>query len=426
MPALSKESILKGGFPMDASIRAARLSTSELMLLQERYGTNHYVPYPIAMAQGRNVYLWDLDKKKYLDMNATYSAIAVGHNHPEMNQVLIRQLNKLTSVSNMFLNEHAPILLMELCKLTGLDRAILMNTGAEAFETAVKAVRRWAYRKKGIPAGKAEIIVATNNFHGRTINAISASSEEKYRQDFGPFVPGFVLVPFGNSNALAAAIKPETAAIIVEPIQGEGGVNVPSTDYMCEISELCAKYNMLLCFDEVQTGLGRTGKLFAFEHWLIEPDLVMLGKALGGYVPISAVVGKDKVMSGFTPGSHGSTFGGNPLACAVALKSIELITRFDCELVRNANETGGYLLRKLTKRLELNPKVLEIRGRGLLIGIALDPEELSAADARTKLLQCGIVAGAASNNVLRLSPPLTFTKTHVNLALPRIVCALTT
>ncbi|HUO50154.1 MAG TPA: ornithine--oxo-acid transaminase [Candidatus Paceibacterota bacterium] len=410
---------------MDASVRLSKLSTDDLVALHKRYGTNHYNWCPIVPSRGDGVYIWDLEGKEYIDTNSTYSAAAFGHNQPELQQVLREQSAKLTSISNVFLNEHAPVLEWKLCELTGLDQAILMNTGAEAFDTACKIARRWAYFRKGVEPGKAEIVVANNNFHGRTINAISASAEEKYRNGFGPFVPGFVQVPFNDIDALERALKFETAAVIIEPIQGEGGINIPSWEYIYAVQVLCAKRNVLVVYDEVQAGFGRTGMLFAFQHWNSQPDLIMLGKALsGGYYPVSAVVGRVEVMGVLTPGSHGSTFGGNPLGAAIALKSIEIITRNNHMIIIDAAVMGSYLLRRLRRILNGNRNVLDVRGKGLLIGIALDPSRLRAEDARTKLLGLGIVAGAASNNVLRLSPPLTFTRAHVNEAVPRIVKAL--
>jgi len=421
---------------MDASVKPTRcsnsrvwkgklFSTAELVALHDEYGTHHYKSYPVVMCRGRGVRLQDSDGIWYSDLNATYSAIAAGHANPELRRTIYRQTGRLTSISNIFQNEHAPVLEQKLCSLTGQQKVLFMNSGAEAFDTTVKAVRKWAYRVKCVPTGKAKIIVARGNFHGRTLCAISASSERKYREGFGPFVPGFVKIPFGDIAALERAITPETAAFIIEPIQGEGGINIPPPGYLQAVRKLCTQRNVLLVFDEVQTGLGRTGKLFAYEHWGVKPDLIMLGKALGQYIPISAVLGKAELMELFSPGSHGSTFGGNPLACATALTSIELITRDDCALVRNSADVGEYMREQLSEALRKNPNVLEVRGEGLLIGIALDPKRVSADEVRTNLLRHRVVAGSTSksSNVLRLSPALIYGRKHVDVDVRRIAQA---
>jgi len=404
--------------PSTTSNLGAHLTSEEIVAMHAQYGANHYNTDPTFIPDhGNGVWVWDRDGRRYLDMNATYSAIALGHGNRELADAIYQQLLRITSTQNKYPTEVQSLLLKRICEITGQDKTILMNTGAEIVDTAVKAARRWAYHK-GVCPDSAEIISAENNFHGRTLNAIGMSTVAEYRKDFGPFLPGYVHVPFGDCKALNEVMGRQTAAFIVEPIQGEGGINIPPAHYLKHVRRLCDIYGVLLIFDEVQTGLGRTGKLFASEWYGVKPDAVLLGKALGEYIAVSAMAGRKELMDVFTPGSHGSTFGGNPVACAAALKSIEMITRNDCAVVKNANVVGSYLLQ------QLRHAGLHARGKGLLVGVQLNPKKMTASDACHKLLESGIIAGAASNNVVRFSPALIFTEADVDFAMPHLVKVL--
>lgn len=408
-------SALNGFFPDESDAH----TWQELLTFQNLYGGEHYRKEAgLVISHAEGVHIWDMAGKKYLDMNATYSAIAGGHVNVELITAIINQLFRITSTQNKLVNDKQPLLLKRICELTGQDKAILMNTGAEAVDTATKAARRWAYRVKKVPGDMAEIISTYGNFHGRTLNAIGLSGTKEYRADFGPYPPGYIHVPFGNIGALESAITPNTAAFIVEVIQGEGGINLPPCGYVEAVRALCTKHNVLLIFDEVQTGLGRTGKLFASDWYGVKPDGVVLGKALGQYQPVSAFAACKEVIDVFTPGSHGSTFGGTTLSCASALKSLEMITRDEQALVKNSHDVGAYFLERL---LDIGANA---HGKGLFVGICVDPKKAKADEVCHRLLENGVIAGAASNNVVRFSPSLIIGKREINWVIPRIAAAL--
>ncbi len=382
--------------------------------LENRYGAANYRPLPIVLARGQGVWLWDEAGKKYLDMMSAYSAVSTGHSHPRLLKRLAEQAERLAVPSRAFHSDRLGPLVARLAALTGLDRALPMNTGAEAVETAIKAARRWAYKVKGVASDQAQIIVAEGNFHGRTTTIVGFSSEAAYRDGFGPFTPGFVTVPFGDAEAVEAAINPNTAAILVEPIQGEAGIILPPKGYLKALRAICDRHNVLLVLDEVQSGLGRTGRWFAYEHEGIRPDLVILGKALGGgLLPVSALVGTEAVMALFTPGSHGSTFGGNPLAAAVALESLDIIA--EEQLVQRSAVLGRHLLEGLRKIR--SPIVKTVRGQGLWVGFELDPAKASAAELCAKLAERGILTKETHETVLRFAPPLIITRAELDWAL---------
>jgi ornithine--oxo-acid transaminase len=390
-------------------------SKQYLMLMQEMYSPKHYHrEKDIVLERAEGVWMWDTDGKRYLDANACYSAVALGYGNIELHGVLMRQGFRFTCAQNRIVNEWQPQLSKKLAEITGLDQAILKNAGTEAFDIAVKAVRRFGYAVKGIPEDSAEIITAKNNFHGRSLSAIAASSNEKYRSQFGPFPPGFLKVDYGDIQSLENQITPNTVAFIVEVIQGEGGIVDAPIGYFAAVRELCTRKGVLLIFDEIQTGLGRTGKLFASEWVGVRPDGVLLGKALGQEIPVSAFVSKNEVMDLLRPGSDGSTFAGTPLACALALKSIEMITRNNCAVVRNAQSVGAYFLEKL--KMIGSPAIKEVRGKGLFIGIEFDERLVLADQVFVKLKENGLIAGVAGNNTVRLTPALIITRRQVDWA----------
>ncbi|HEV8016157.1 MAG TPA: ornithine--oxo-acid transaminase [Stellaceae bacterium] len=388
-----------------------------IMEREGRYSANNYHPLPVVLARGEGAYLWDIEGRRYIDMMSAYSAVSHGHAHPRILAALDAQARRLAVPSRAFYSDRLGLFLEKLCAVTGLDKALPMNTGAEAVETAIKAARRWGYRVKRIAPDKAEIIVAEGNFHGRTTTIIGFSSEDDYRDGFGPFAPGFVAVPFGDLAAMEAAITPNTAAVMVEPIQGEGGIIVPPKGWLAGVRAMCDRHNVLLILDEVQTGLGRTGAWFAFQHENIRPDGLILGKALGGGVlPVSALVGTDELMGVFTPGSHGSTFGGNPLAAAVGLVALRVLE--DEGLVERCRVLGEHMMARL-RALDL-PAIKAVRGLGLLAGIELDPR---FADARTvceQLALRGVLSKETHETVIRLAPPLVISQEDLDWALDRI------
>jgi ornithine--oxo-acid transaminase len=397
-------------YPLDASVA-----------LEARYLAHNYEPLPVVLTRGKGVYVWGTDGRRYLDMMAAYSAVSFGHANPRLLRALTRQARRLTLVSRAYYTDRLGPLAQRLCELTGFARMLPMNTGAEAVETAVKAARKWAYKLKRVPEGRAEIISCAGNFHGRTMTAVTMSSEPQYRDGFAPFLPGFVRIPFADAAALEAAITPNTAAFLVEPVQGEGGIIVPPAGYLARCAEICRRHNVLLLCDEVQTGLGRTGKLLACEHDGVKPDGIILGKALGGgMVPISAFLAREEVMSVFTPGDHGSTFGGNPLACAVALEALGLLT--EERLVERAAELGDYLLRRL--HALRSPLVRAVRGQGLFAGIEIDPARAEARSVCETLLRHGILTKDTHVTVLRFAPPLTITTAQLDEAIEGIRRAL--
>ncbi len=378
------------------------------------YSADNYKPLPVTLVKGQGVYLWDDTGKKYLDMMSAYSAISHGHCHPKLVDVLTQQAHQLNVTSRAFFSDKLEPFLKYACELTGQEKALPMNSGAEAVETAIKAVRKWAYTKKNVPGGQAEIIVCQGNFHGRTTTIISFSSEAQYRYGFEPLTPGFKTIPYGDASALEAAITPNTAAFLVEPIQGESGIHAPPAGYLKTCADICKKHNVLLICDEIQTGLGRTGKFLACEHENVKPDGIILGKALGGGIlPVSLFLSSDSVMSVFTPGDHGSTFGGNPLACTVGLAALQLIVNE--KLAENAAELGEYFLQQL-KRIS-SPLISEVRGKGLFIGIEIAPQHTSACDVCLQLLRDGLLSKDTHETVIRLCPPLVITRSQIDDAL---------
>jgi len=391
--------------------------------LEEDYCAHNYQPLPVVLVHGEGVYLWDDEGQNYLDMMSAYSAVSHGHAHPRLVKTLIEQAQRLAVVSRAYYTDKLPQFLERICLLTNQDRALPMNTGAEAVETAIKAARKWAYKVKGIENDKAEIITCAGNFHGRTIAIISFSSEAQYQDGFGPFPAGFKSIPFGDASALEAAITPNTAAFLVEPIQGEAGIIVPPDGYLAECAEICRKHNVLLICDEVQTGLGRTGEFLACQHDDVQPDGLILGKALGGgLLPISMFLARDDVMSVFNPGDHGSTFGGNPLAAAVAFEAISVLG--EEKLSERSKELGAYFIEKL-RSLD-TPLIKDIRGRGLFIGMEIDPAKATARAVCEELLRNSILSKETHDTVVRFAPPLIITKEELDWAFERIKNVLET
>jgi ornithine--oxo-acid transaminase len=385
--------------------------------LEEEYGAHNYRPLNVVLTRGEGVWVWDVDGRRYLDCLSAYSALNQGHRHPAIIAALVEQAQKITLTSRAFRNDQLGLFYKELCKLTGYEMALPMNTGAEAVETALKLARKWGNAVKGIPDGQAEIITAAGNFHGRTISLISFSSDPLYRAPFGPFTPGFVSVPYGDTAAIARAINRNTAAVLLEPIQGEAGVIIPPAGYLKAVADLCRQNNVLLIADEIQTGLGRTGKLLASEHENVRPDMVILGKALGGGVyPVSAVIADRRLLGLFTPGEHGSTFGGNPLGAAVGRAALRVIV--EERLVENAAVVGEYFQERLAEIP--SPHVKDVRGRGLLIGLELKPEAGGARRFCEALLERGILCKETHENVLRFAPPLTIDRATIDGALAPI------
>jgi len=399
-----------------------RSSSRELIDLEDRYGAHNYHPLDVVLSRGEGVWVWDVEGNRYMDCLSAYSAVNQGHAHPRIRQALVEQAGRLPLTSRAFRNDQLGPYCRELCDLTGFEMVLPMNTGAEAVETALKAARKWAYDVKGVPNGAAEIIACDGNFAGRTISIISFSSEPLYRSGFGPFTPGFTLVPYGDADALEAAITPNTAAFIVEPIQGEGGVIFPPDGYLRRVRELCSRHNVLLIADEIQTGLGRTGRLFACDHEDVRPDIVTIGKALsGGFYPVSAALSSGEILGVLGPGTHGSTFGGSPLACAVAREALRVLVEED--MIRNSAAMGEYLMARLA---EIDsPHVLEVRGRGLLIGVELRPEAGGARRFCEALQRGGILAKETHVNTIRFAPPLIITKDDVDWAMERLRPVLT-
>ena len=386
------------------------------MELESRYSARNYEPLPVVLARGEGAHLWDAAGRRYVDMMSAYSAASHGHAHPRILAALETQAKRLAVPSRAFFNDRLGPFLAELCKLTGLEAALPMNTGAEAVETAIKAARRWGYRVKGIARDRAEILVASGNFHGRTTTVISFSTEQDYRDDFGPFTPGFRSVPFGDLAAVERAITPATAAVLVEPIQGEAGIIVPPAGWLRGLRNICDANRVLLILDEVQSGLGRTGAWFAYEHESIRPDGLILGKALGGGVlPVSAFVATREVMDVFTPGSHGSTFGGNALAAAVGLEALNVIR--DEKLVERSAELGAHMLARLSAFKHAALK--DVRGRGLWAGAEIDPRIASAREVCERLLQKGVLSKETHHVVVRLAPPLVIARADLDWALDR-------
>jgi ornithine--oxo-acid transaminase len=388
-------------------------SAKELIGWEDAYGAHNYHPLDVVVERAQGCWVYDVEGKRYLDCLAAYSAVNQGHCHPRILQALIEQAGKVTLTSRAFRNAQLPLLYKDLHELTGMEMALPMNSGAEAVETALKAARKWGYSRKGIPDGKAEIIVCAGNFHGRTVTVISFSSDEQYRRGFGPLTPGFRIIPFGDAQALREAITPNTCAFLCEPIQGEAGIVIPPDGYLGEVAAICKENNVLLLVDEIQSGLGRTGKLFAYMHEKIAPDVLIIGKALGGgFYPISAVLASKEILGVFGPGDHGSTFGGNPLACAVARTALRVLT--EEKLVERSAELGGYFLAKLTG---LRSSVIkEIRGRGLWIGVELHTEARKYCEA---LKEEGVLCKETHERIIRIAPPLVIQREEIDWAVER-------
>lgn len=393
------------------------MKTSEFIEIEEKFGAHNYHPLDVVITGGKGVWVTDVEGNKYLDFLSSYSALNQGHVHPKILKALVDQAKKITLTSRAFRNDQLPFFYKELAEMTGYEMSLPMNSGAEAVETALKLARKWGYQVKGIKRHQAEIIVADGNFHGRTISIVSFSSEPHYKDDFGPFTPGFISVPYGDVKAVEKAITKNTAAVMLEPIQGEGGVLIPPAGYLAEVKKICEAHNVLFMADEIQTGLGRTGKLFASMHDGVRPDVTIIGKALGGgFYPVSAVLADKAILGLFTPGEHGSTFGGNPLGAAVARAAMQVIR--EEKLVENAAAMGEYFMAELRKIKSAHIK--EIRGKGLLIGVELIPEAKGARRFCEALKDKGILAKETHDNVIRFAPPLVIDKKTIDWALPRI------
>jgi ornithine--oxo-acid transaminase len=390
-----------------------------LIELEEKFGAHNYHPLDVVIERAEGVWVYDVDGKRYLDCLAAYSAVNQGHCHPKILQVMLDQAKRVTLTSRAFRNDQLPLLYQLLHDLTGYGMSLPMNSGAEAVETAIKAARKWGYTVKGIPADQAEIIACTGNFHGRTTTIISFSTEPQYREGFGPLTPGFPIIPYGDADALEAAITPNTAAFIVEPIQGEAGIIIPPDGFLKRAEAICRKHNVLFITDEIQSGLGRTGKFFAHQWEGVRPDMVIIGKALsGGYYPISAVLADREVLGVFKPGDHGSTFGGNPLACAVARAALQVLV--DEKLVERSEELGRYFLDRL--RTLRSPVIKEVRGRGLWIGLELTGKARPYCE---QLKELGMLCKETHDYVIRLAPPLVITREEIDWAVERVQEVLT-
>ena len=393
------------------------MDTQYFINLENRYGAQNYKPLDVVLNRGEGIWVWDVEGKKYLDFLSSYSAVNQGHCHPKIMRTMIEQAQNLCLTSRAFRNDKLGVFYEDICNLTNSHMVLPMNSGAEAVETVIKAVRKWGYTLKGVPQNQAEIIVCENNFHGRTIAIIGFSSEEQYRDGFGPFPPGFRAIPFGVVRALEEAITPNTVAFLVEPIQGEAGVIVPPSGYLREVKSICKQNDVVLILDEIQTGLGRTGKLLAEEHDDIEADVTVIGKALsGGFYPISAILSNKEVLGVFMPGDHGSTFGGNPLACAVARTAIKVL--IEEKMIENASKLGNYFLTQL--RGIKSPYIKEVRGKGLMIGVELVPEAGGARGFCEQLMAQGLLCKDTHENVIRFMPPLVITKEEIDWALEKI------
>ncbi len=386
--------------------------------LEDQYGAHNYHPLDVVLQRGEGIWVWDVDGKKYLDFLAAYSAVNQGHAHPRIHRALVEQSGRLPLTSRAFRNDQLGPLLKEVHDLTGYQRMLPMNSGAEAVETAIKATRKWGYSIKGVAQGKAEILVFSGNFHGRTTTIVGFSDDPQTTNGFGPFTPGFTLLPYGDLEAARNAMNPNVVGILVEPIQGESGVIIPPPGYLKGLETLCREHRALLICDEIQSGLGRTGKLFAFEHDKVRPDVVTMGKAFsGGFYPVSAMLANDDVMAVFDPGDHGSTFGGNPLACAVAREALKVLVEED--LIRNSAELGAYFLNQL--RTIKSPHIKEIRGRGLWIGVELTPEAGGARRFCEALQIKGLLCKETHVDTIRFAPPLVVTGEDLDWAMARIV-----
>ena len=394
------------------------MKTKELIDLENNYGANNYKPLDVVLTRGEGVWVWDVDGNRYMDCLSAYSAVNQGHCHPKIKEAMVSQADKLTLTSRAFRNDQLPLLYEELCKLTNTHKVLPMNSGAEAVETAIKSVRKWGYEVKGVENDNAEIIVCEDNFHGRTLGIVGFSTDPNARDNFGPFAPGFKVIPYGDTDALELAITENTVAFMVEPIQGEAGVIIPPEGYLKKVRDICNRKNIMLILDEIQTGLGRTGALLAEEHEGIEADMTLIGKALsGGFYPVSAVLSNTEVLGTLKPGQHGSTFGGNPLACSVARTALKVLVEEG--MIDNAKEMGSYFLERL---LDIeNPAIKEIRGRGLMIAIELkEGTQGGARRVAEELKACGILCKETHTYTLRFAPPLVITREEVEWATDKI------
>ncbi|MBN2123805.1 MAG: ornithine--oxo-acid transaminase [Deltaproteobacteria bacterium] len=389
--------------------------------LENRFGAHNYKPLDVVLERGEGIWVWDVEGRKYMDCLSSYSAVNQGHCHPRILQTMVEQARKLTLTSRAFRNEQLGLFYKEICELTSSHKVLPMNSGAEAVETVIKAARKWGYTVKGVPADQAEIIVCKNNFHGRTITIVGFSTDEHSRAGFGPFTPGFKIIPFGDADALERAVTPHTVAFLVEPIQGEAGVIIPPAGYLKQVRDICSNHNVVLILDEIQTGLGRTGRLLAEEHEGIESDLTLIGKALsGGFYPVSAVLSNVEVLGVLRPGEHGSTFGGNPLACAVARTALRVLVEED--MIGNAARMGEYFLSGLQEIK--SPHIKEVRGKGLMIGAELHPEAGGARRFCEALMGQGLLCKETHEDTIRFAPPLVIRKEEIDWALERIESVL--
>jgi ornithine--oxo-acid transaminase len=397
------------------------MKAKELINLEDRFGAKNYKPLDVVLNRGQGIWVWDVEGNKYLDCLSAYSAVNQGHCHPKIRQAMMDQADKLTLTSRAFRNDQLPLLYEELCKLTASHKMLPMNSGAEAVETVIKCARKWGYETKGVADGQAEIIVCNDNFHGRTLSIIGFSTDENARENFGPFTPGFKTIPFGDAEALEQAIGPNTVAFMVEPIQGEAGVIIPPKGYLKKVRQICTQKNVLLILDEIQTGLGRTGKLLAEEHDGIQADITLIGKALsGGFYPVSAVLSNEAVLGLLQPGQHGSTFGGNPLACAVARAALKVLVEEN--MIENAEKMGAYFLAEL-KKIK-NPAIKEVRGIGLMIAIELAEGTPGGARAICEsLMKMGILCKETHTYTIRFAPPLIIEQQDIDWAVDKIKTA---
>jgi len=399
------------------------MNNQEFIALEDRFGAHNYLPLDVILSRGEGVWVWDADGNRYMDCLAAYSAVNQGHCHPRIVDALVAQSRKLALTSRAFRNDQLALFCEQLAELTGFEMVLPMNTGAEAVETAIKAARKWAYKVKGVTDGQAEILVFSNNFHGRTTTIVGFSSEAQYQDGFGPFTPGFRILPYGDLEAAEAAMNPNVAAVLVEPIQGEAGIIIPPAGYLRGLREITSRHNALLVLDEIQSGLGRTGKLMAYEHESIRPDIVILGKALsGGLYPVSAIVADHEIMDVFHPGDHGSTYGGNPVAAAVARVALEVLV--DEGMIDNSARLGARALERL-KEFESLDHVKEVRGLGLWIGIELEPSAGGARRYCEELQNRGLLCKETHEHVIRIAPPLMITDEQLDWALDRVTAVLT-
>jgi len=393
------------------------MNTRDYISIEDKYNAHNYKPLDVVLTRGEGIWVWDVEGKRYLDFLSAYSAVNQGHAHPRILKVMVEQAARLPLTSRAFRNDQLPLLAQELCQLTGYEMMLPMNTGAEAIETAIKAARKWGYTVKGVTDGQAEIVTCAGNFHGRTVTIVGFSTEDQYKDGFGPFTPGFVTIPYGDASALEAAITPNTVAFLVEPIQGEAGIVLPPDGYLKQVRQICDRHNVLFVADEIQTGLGRTGQLFACDWEGVRPDVITIGKALsGGFYPVSAVLADRAVLGLFGPGDHGSTFGGNPLAGAVAREALNVLSEEG--LIDNARQQGQYLLGRL-ERIE-SDHVAQVRGRGLLVGVELKPSAGGARRFAEALKGEGLLCKETHQHVIRFAPPLVIAREDLDWALERI------